>query len=154
MIPRLRIGNQTAIACAERMEPFEFALRHGFGAFEWFADKKEYPGGSAAGWDESDMDQGLRAWIRDIGADLVNLHLNMAEGAPGFVRSLEPVVRYAAESGLRLSIENTPRTTPADFNQTFASLRELDAVGPGTVGMCLDLGHANLCTPTHNDFIR
>ena len=118
MIPRLRIGNQTAIACAERMEPFEFALRHGFGAFEWFADKKEYPGGSAAGWDESDMDQGLRAWIRDtgqahdirftvhapwqanplhpdgvpllirsvdfardIGADLVNLHLNMAEGA-------------------------------------------------------------------------
>jgi len=34
MIPRLRIGNQTAIACAERMEPFEFALRHGFGAFE------------------------------------------------------------------------------------------------------------------------
>jgi len=191
MIPRLRIGNQTAIACAERMEPFEFALRHGFGAFEWFADKKEYPGGSAAGWDESDMDQGLRAWIRDtgeahdirftvhapwqanplhpdgvpllirsvdfardIGADLVNLHLNMAEGAPGFVRSLEPVIRYAAESGLRLSIENTPRTTPADFNQTFASLRELDAVGPGTVGMCLDLGHANLCTPTHNDFIR
>ena len=191
MIPRLRIGNQTAIACAERMEPFEFALRHGFGAFEWFADKKEYPGGSAAGWDESDMDQGLRAWIRDtgqahdirftvhapwqanplhpdgvpllirsvdfardIGADLVNLHLNMAEGAPGFVHSLEPVIRYAAESGLRLSIENTPRTTPADFNQTFASLRELDAVGPGTVGMCLDLGHANLCTPTHNDFIR
>ena len=60
MIPRLRIGNQTAIACAERMEPFEFAQRHGFGAFEWFADKKEYPGGSAAGWDESDMDQGLR----------------------------------------------------------------------------------------------
>ena len=60
MIPRLRIGNQTAIACAERMEPFEFALRHGFGAFEWFADKKENPGGSAAGWDESDMDQGLR----------------------------------------------------------------------------------------------
>ena len=75
-------------------------------------------------------------------------------GAPGFVRSLEPVIRYAAESGLRLSIENTPRTTPADFNQTFASLRELDAVGPRTVGMCLDLGHANLCTPTHNDFIR
>ena len=93
-------------------------------------------------------------FARDIGADLVNLHLNMAEGAPGFVRSLEPVIRYAAESGLRLSIENTPRTTPADFNQTFASLRELDAVGPRTVGMCLDLGHANLCTPTHNDFIR
>ena len=64
------------------------------------------------------------------------------------------MIRHAAGAGLRLSIENTPHTTPHDFNQTFACLRELDAARPGAVGMCLDLGHANLCGETHNDYIR
>jgi sugar phosphate isomerase/epimerase len=27
-------------------------------------------------------------------------------------------------------------------------------VPPGTVGMCLDIGHANLCAATRNDFLR
>ena len=191
MTQRIRIGNQTAVSCADRMEPFEFALRHGFGAFEWFADKKWNPDGSAAGWDETDMDGATRAWIRDtgkardvlftvhapwqanplhpggvelllrsldfardVGAHLMNLHLSMEDGASGYVRSLEPVIRRAAAAGLRLSIENTPHTTPQDFNQTFALLREVDAAPPEAVGMCLDLGHANLCGATRNDYLR
>ena len=64
------------------------------------------------------------------------------------------MLHYAAAAGLRLSIENTPHTTPADFNETFVCLGELDTVPSGTVGMCLDIGHANLCAPTHNNFIR
>ena len=189
MTPPIRIGNQTAWACADRMEPFAFALRHGFGAFEWFADKKEGPGG-VAGWDESDMDEDTRSWIRatgkahdvrftvhapwqanplhpegvalllrsvdfarDLGADLVNLHLYMDDGAPGYVRALAPVVRHAAGAGLRLSIENTPHTTPADFNETFHCLRSLGGADSGAVGMCLDIGHANLCPLTHNDYV-
>jgi len=191
MTKRIRIGNQTAISCVDRMEPFEFALHNGFDAFEWFADKKVNRDGSANGWDEADMAGPTRDWIhatgkardmrftvhapwqanplhadgdrllrrsvdfaRDIGADLVNLHLYMDDGAASYVRSLEPVIRYAAAAGLQVSIENTPHTTPGDFNETFACLRELDGVGNGTVGMCLDLGHANLCEETHNDFIR
>jgi sugar phosphate isomerase/epimerase len=187
----IRIGNQTAISCADRLEPFTFALDQGFDAFEWFADKKVYADGSSAGWDEDDMDPVTRAWIRDtgkahdvrftvhapwqanplhpggvdllfrslnfardIGADLVNLHLYMEEGATSYVRSLTSVIRDAARAGLRISIENTPRTTPADFNQTFAQLAELEVVPPGTVGMCLDMGHANLCAATRNDFLR
>jgi len=190
MADHIRIGNQTAIACADRMEPFEFALRHGFEAFEWFADKKENADGSALGWDESDMDDATRAWIRetgrqhgvlftvhapwqanplqpggadlllrsvefarDIGADLVNLHLYMDDGAAGYVAALAPVIRAAADRGLRVSIENTPHTTPGDFNATFACLRERVAGANGRVGMCLDVGHANLCGETHNDFI-
>jgi sugar phosphate isomerase/epimerase len=188
---RIRIGNQTAISCADPLEPFRFALRHGFDAFEWFADKKQNADGSMAGWDEADMDAAARARIRDtgmtedvrftvhapwqanplhadgipllirsidfardIGADLVNLHLYMDEGARAYVRSLELVLRHAAAAGLRVSIENTPHTTPADFNETFAYLSELDTVPPGTAGMCLDIGHANLCAPTRNHFIR
>ena len=55
-MPRIRIGNQTAISCADPLEPFHFALLNGFDAFEWFADKKEHDDGTIAGWDESDMD--------------------------------------------------------------------------------------------------
>jgi sugar phosphate isomerase/epimerase len=191
MIPRIRIGNQTAVSCADPLEPFEFALRHGFDAFEWFEDKQRHADGSTAGWDESDMGPATRARIRDagrergilftvhapwqanpldaegaplllrsidfardIGADLVNLHLYMDEGAAGYVRSLEPVLRHAAAAGLRVSIENTPQTTPADFNETFEHLHAVAGVPPGTAGMCLDIGHANLCRTTHNNFLR
>jgi sugar phosphate isomerase/epimerase len=191
MTRRIRIGNQTAISSADPREPFEFALRHGFDAFEWFEDKKANADGTARGWDESDMDAAARAWIRDtgrergvlftvhapwqanplqpegvplllrsvdfardIGANLVNLHLYMDEGAAGYVRGLLPVLRHAAAAGLRVSIENTPHTTPADFNETFARLHEADGIPAGTVGMCLDIGHANLCRTTHKRFLR
>ncbi len=190
MMQRIRIGNQTAIS-ADVMEPFAFALRQGFGAFEWFADKKVRADGSTAGWDEPDIDVATRGWIRDtgrahdvlftvhapwqanplhedgvplllrsldfardIGAGLVNLHLYMDDGPRAYVRCLEPVLRRAADLGLRVSIENTPHTTPADFNQTFAYFAELDGLAAGTVGMCLDIGHANLCQETHNNYVR
>ena len=120
---RIRIGNQTAISCADALEPFHFALRHGFDAFEWFADKKEYADGRVAGWDESDFGTAQRTWIRsvgaaadvrcsvhapwqanplcadgiallirsidfarDIGAELVNLHLYVEEGPDGYAQ--------------------------------------------------------------------
>jgi sugar phosphate isomerase/epimerase len=188
---RIRIGNQTAISCADPLEPFQFALEHGFDAFEWFADKKENGNGASAGWDESDMDADVRDWIRqagavhdvlftvhapwqanplesdgiahllrsidfarDIGADLVNLHLYVDDGPQGYVRALAPVLRQAAAANLRISIENTPQTTPDDFNRTFACLAELPDLPADTTGMCLDIGHANLCAATRNDFIR
>jgi len=191
VIPRIRIGNQTAISCADPLGPFRFAMQNGFDAFEWFADKKENAEGRLAGWDESDMSADTRLWIReagaahdvlftvhapwqanpldaggvplllrsidfarDIGANLVNVHLYVDDGPQGFVRALEPVLRYAAAAKLRLSIENTPQTTPEDFNQTFACLAELAAIPTDTFGMCLDIGHANLCRTTHNNFIR
>ena len=191
MSARIRIGNQTAISSASLTAPFEFALRHGFDAFEWFEDKKTFPDGRSAGWDAADLDGPTRAELReagraqdvlftvhapwqanplrpggpelltrsidlarDLGAALVNLHLYMDEGAEGYVRALAPVVRYAAGAGLRVSVENTPQTAPADFNDTFALLRHFDGLRPETVGMCLDIGHANLCAETHNDFVR
>jgi len=93
-------------------------------------------------------------FARDIGAGLVNLHLYMDDGAKGFVEALEPVLRHAAAAGVRISLENTPQTTPEDFNATFACLAERKIVPPATTGMCLDIGHANLCASTRNNFIR
>ena len=68
--------------------------------------------------------------------------------------ALAPVLQHAAAANLRLSIENTPLTTPDDFNRTFDCLREMGLAQPGAIGMCLDIGHANLCRTTHNDFLR
>jgi sugar phosphate isomerase/epimerase len=78
----------------------------------------------------------------------------MERGALAFVQAMEPVLRYAAKAELLVSIENTPHTTPADFNETFATLGELDDLPPGIAGMCLDIGHANLCAETRNHFVR
>ena len=190
MTRRIRIGNQTAFSATTPLEPFEFALAHGFDAFEWFGDKKVYEDGTAAGWAIADMDGPTRQAMRElaqerdigysvhapyqanplwpdghrllfesldfaqaIGAGLVNLHLYMDEGPRGYAQALLPVVRRARQLGVRISIENTPETTPDDVNQTFAELRQLDGVGDH-VGLCLDLGHANLCAPTRNDYIR
>lgn len=190
MTRRIRIGNQTAFSATTPLEPFEFALAHGFDAFEWFVDKKVYEDGSVSGWDSGDMDDPMRDEIRQlgeardirysvhapwqanplwpdgnnllleslefarsIGADIVNLHLYMDEGAQGYVHALQPVIRRTAALGVSISIENTPHTTPDDINRTFAALRHLNG-GAAHVGFCLDLGHANLCAPTRNDYIR
>jgi sugar phosphate isomerase/epimerase len=184
------IGNQTCVWCDDSLEPFTFAVENGFGAFEWFADKKANPDGTFNGWDETDMDAAMRAWIRkagrkygmvftvhapwqanplyaegidhllrsiefarDIDAGLVNLHLYMDDGAEGYVQSLLPVIAAAGEARLRLSIENTPHTRPEDFNDTFAEL-ERENVAAGSVGMCLDIGHANLCATTRNNYLK
>jgi sugar phosphate isomerase/epimerase len=189
--PSIRIGNQTAISCAAPLEPFVFALRKGFTAFEWFADKKRDHDGRTHGWDESDMSatarfairragrahdmrftvhapwqanplqpQGALAlarsidFARDIGAGLVNLHLYLDAGVEGYVTALLPVLGYAAQADVSLSIENTPATAPKHFNQLFAALHARNATANGAVGMCLDLGHANLCRATPNDYLR
>lgn len=90
-------------------------------------------------------------FARDIGARLVNLHLYMDLGAEGYVEALRPVIDYAAQLAVQISIENTPLTTAAEVNETFTCLRKL---GADHVGFCLDIGHANLCELTRNDYIR
>lgn len=93
-------------------------------------------------------------FARDIGSDLVNLHLYMEHGAHAYVNALLPVLQHAKQLQVRVSIENTPQTTPADFNRTFELFWSSGKVENSTLGMCLDIGHANLCIPTRNDFLR
>ena len=58
---KLRIGNQTAFVARSPFEPFEFALEHGFGAFEFFPDHG--PSGNA-GWHEDQIGAAERGYIR------------------------------------------------------------------------------------------
>lgn len=179
----IRIGNQTHCHTPARV-PYEFALRHGFDAFEWFSDKGQ------SGWCEEDMGPAERAGLRgasrdhgiafsvhvphtanpahpdgaaqilrsirfarDIGAALVNLHLFPEVGPRRFVASLLALTNAARQAGVRLSLENTPHTSPADFNAVFDLLQRIPDARR-QIGMCFDMGHANLFAGTHNDYVR
>lgn len=89
----------------------------------------------------------------DLGAGLLNIHLHVREGIEAYLNAVAPLADHLAETGLRLAIENTPETTPEHFNELFTRLREVKTVPTDHVGMCLDIGHANLCANTRNDYL-
>ncbi len=90
---------------------------------------------------------------RDLGAVLLNIHLFHEAGLEAYVRAILPLIQKVGAAGLQLSIENTPDHPPELFNELFQRLRKLDSIPVGHVGMCLDLGHANLANATRNDYI-
>jgi sugar phosphate isomerase/epimerase len=93
-------------------------------------------------------------FAQDIGASLLNIHLYREQGIQSFVRAIDPLLDRLASSNIRLSIENTPLTGPEDFNELFSELDRMGMAGAGHMGMCLDLGHANLCQATLNDYLK
>ena len=91
-------------------------------------------------------------FAHDLGATLLNLHLEVEQGVERFVESLGPTLRLTAEAGLKLAIENTVWTGPQDFNHCFAVLRRRGEFPSAHAGMCFDLGHANLFGATQNNY--
>jgi phosphoglucan,water dikinase len=91
-------------------------------------------------------------FAQDVGASLVNFHLHASEGVAAFADVIVPVLKRAADVGIKLSIENTVYTSPEDFNELFSRIH--NAENTAGVGMCFDLGHANLCSATRNDYIK
>lgn len=91
-------------------------------------------------------------FAHDIGATLVNLHLDIGRGAARFVEALAPTLLATAEANLKLAIENTVWTGPQDFNAAFATLRERGDLPTAHAAMCFDLGHANLFGATQNNY--
>jgi sugar phosphate isomerase/epimerase len=181
MQSRFRIGNQTSRHVPWRL-PYEFALEHSFGAFEWFSDT------GPAGWSEGAVDGRARQALRREGETLgvrFSVHVPVAadptrsEGVTAISRSLDFAGGVAAEvvnihlfperqagefamairpllanapAGVRLCLENTPATSPEYVNKVFEELLSLPGAG-GRVGMCLDTGHANLHASTRNDYL-
>jgi sugar phosphate isomerase/epimerase len=89
----------------------------------------------------------------ELGAKVLVLHLYPEAGIPAYARAILPPLQAAAARGLDLAVENTVTTAPADFNQLFAELRTLNPAELPRLGMCLDIGHANLCAATRNDYL-
>ncbi|MGA1795893.1 MAG: sugar phosphate isomerase/epimerase family protein [bacterium] len=97
------------------------------------------------------MLQGI-SFAREIGATLFTIHL-CAE-AVRFIPAIDHIMEHTAAMGISLAIENTPHTSPEDINGVFSHLRASRARKASHVGMCLDLGHANLSPSTVNDYLR
>lgn len=92
------------------------------------------------------------AFAREIGASLLNVHADLRAGIEAYASAVERLSERLNGTGIGLSIENTPRETPEQFNELFYRLRSRG--GPDIVGMCLDIGHANLCESTRNNYLR
>lgn len=93
-------------------------------------------------------------FAQDIGASLLNIHLYTDEGVAAYVEAIIPLVKHLAQVGIKLSIENTPDTRPEDFVELFRYLRKIGPAEVAHVGMCMDLGHANLCGATRNHYLK
>lgn len=92
------------------------------------------------------------ALAQDIGATLINIHLDVSAGAGAFAESLRQACLMTARAKLKLAVENTVWTGPEDFNAFFRALREDEQTPSSHVGMCFDLGHANLFGATCNNY--
>ena len=184
---RIRVGNQTSFLVQPIPLPFEYAVAHGFDAFEWLPDKKE----SGEGWAVDDIPPETRATIRktapekdisisvhasiqsgplktqgskvferdvefalEIGAVLFNIHFDTDQDMDSFIGSITPLMEDLSKTGMKLSIENTPAAKPQDFNRLFRYLADIRFPHISSVGMCLDIGHANLCDSTRNDYLK
>ncbi|MBF0519930.1 MAG: sugar phosphate isomerase/epimerase [Nitrospirae bacterium] len=90
----------------------------------------------------------------DIGASLINIHLFTEDGILAFTRAVIPLIELTAQHGLKLSIENTTTTSPEDFNELFTVLKTYKYLSTDHVGICLDIGHANVFYGTRNNFLR
>ncbi len=90
---------------------------------------------------------------QSLGAQLLNVHLFSESGMAAYAQAILPLLRRATAAGMQVAIENTPETTPQQFNELFAILLDLDRGIARYAGMCLDLGHANLCAATHNNYL-
>jgi len=89
----------------------------------------------------------------DMGAANLNMHLSSKRGIEAFEKTLNPVLQRLADLPIRLSIENIPSSTPDEFNELFTRFADAGVDVGGLVGMCLDLGHANLSPLTSNDYL-
>jgi sugar phosphate isomerase/epimerase len=179
---RIRIGNQTNCH-HPHIDPYQFALASGFDAFEWFSDRGRHgwceddtPTHTRTEWRKAAADGDLRysvhapyyadpvtpdgeAMIRtsirfaaDIGAGIVNFHLFPNHPARQYAECVMPLAAESASLGVKLSLENTPETGPDHINAVFGCLSAMPAA-VGTVGLCFDMGHANIHPPTRYDYV-
>ena len=175
---RFFIGNQTAFS-APIGEPFAFALDHAFEAFELFPDgwaaedvtaaMRERLRAAAAG---RHLRLSVHAALasdpacaagrarlardielaRDVNARVVNIHF-AADDCDAYGRTVLALADQIEPMGITLALENTVSTGPDDINRLFARLPALDPRRAPGIGLCLDIGHANLYRGTHNDYL-
>jgi sugar phosphate isomerase/epimerase len=91
--------------------------------------------------------------FEDIGASLFNIHFPLEPDLHDCLEAIKPLILHIQAKRGQLAIENVPSTSPEDVNRLFALLKNAELPIP-YVGLCLDLGHANLHDATRNDYLR
>lgn len=89
----------------------------------------------------------------DLGARVMVVHLYLQQGVETYVEAVLPLIERLAREGQRLAMENTVVTGPEEVNAVFAELHRRRPELSGSHGLCLDIGHANLCEATRNDYL-
>jgi len=70
-----------------------------------------------------------------------------------FVTAVATLEEQLADMHIRLAIENTVNDAPENFNDLFAAFQDRGLLQGDRLGMCFDIGHANLCAATPNDYL-
>jgi sugar phosphate isomerase/epimerase len=100
---------------------------------------------------ERELDEALRFAV-DLGAGLLVVHFSEPRRCEEYAAAVTRFLQRCSIVGVRLAIENLPHVAPEEFNRLFTHLPRASRNGPA-VGMCLDIGHANLYNGTHNDYL-
>ncbi len=176
----IRVGNQSAFSAHPLTLPFDFAVQHGFDAFEWFPDKHA----NGAGWVASDLAPAQRQVLRHKARDE---GISLSVHAPVYADPLRKETHKDLDDSVRLAVDLGAGLLNVHFSdpqrgEEFAraltpwidrcgiagvklAIENMPATSPedfnrlftllpktGT-GMCLDVGHANLHPSTRNDYI-
>jgi sugar phosphate isomerase/epimerase len=178
-----RIGNQTSKE-VPFSDPFEFALQNGFDAFEWFSDKGRggwneddmdaaarkllhkrckdngllcsvHAPYAADPTTAEGQDSILRsiAFAGDVRGGVVNIHLFPEHPARVYAESLVPLLEACKKAKVQLALENTPVVGPDHVNAVFGVLTAIPQAKK-RVGLCFDMGHANLHEGTKNNYCQ
>lgn len=87
-----------------------------------------------------------------IDARVIVFHLAAEDEPNAIAEAMRPIIDHAVTAQICLALENTPVTSPEQFNSLFEHLRNNEQAA-AHVGMCFDVGHANLHPATHNDYV-
>lgn len=90
---------------------------------------------------------------RDLGAKVLNLHLGSGD-TDGCARGALALVEILKPMGIALALENTVSVSPDEVNDVFRRVQQTETDEQHSVGLCLDIGHANLYAGTRNDYLR
>ncbi len=179
MTPQIRMGNQTCCRVPAQLA-FDFAVRNGFDAFEWFSD----PG--PAGWHENDISSERRQSIRQTGK---KNNIRFSVHAPWVADPVTDAGQNAILCSIRFAADIAAEVVNIHlFNEYPAGvyagslLGLIDAASAAGVmvsventprcspelvnevfaamgehagrrfGLCLDMGHANLFAETLGDY--
>ena len=92
-------------------------------------------------------------FARELDAKVLVVHLDLSQGLEAFGDGLSPLLKATRKAKLKLALENTVWNGPEELNAFFAWLRINHPQSLHHTGLCFDLGHANVCSATQNDYL-